>query len=37
VDRGARTPGELSEILHGRAPAGTLDPAITSITLPVFV
>jgi len=37
VDRGARTPGELSEILHGSAPAGTLDPAITSITLPVFV
>ena len=37
VDRGARTPGEISEILRGRAPAATLDPALTASTLPVYV
>jgi len=37
VDQGARTPGELTELLRGRAPAGSLDPRITATTLPVFV
>ncbi len=37
VDRGARTPGELAELLRGRSPAGTLDPAIAATSLPVFI
>ena len=36
VDRGARTPGEVADQLRGRAASGTLDPALSGTTLPVF-
>ena len=37
VDRGARTSGEVAEFLRTRSIGGTLDPSISSATLPVFV
>jgi ABC-type branched-subunit amino acid transport system substrate-binding protein len=37
IDRGARTPGEVADLLRGNAAPGTLDPTITGTTLPVYV